>query len=67
MIYTTRERNNAVLSVGNGDADLSNIELYERLASFNWVAIEKLNGIISNVKLTYAGQNLLNRLKKQAS
>ena len=53
------------MSVDKGSADLSNIEFYERLASFNWVAIEKVDGVINNVKLTYAGQNLLNRLKKQ--
>jgi hypothetical protein len=31
MIYTTSQRNNALMSVLNGDADLNNIDLFKDL------------------------------------
>lgn len=64
MIYTTTERNNAVLLIAAGKADLKNSALYERLKEFNWIRINRLNGRIYSVELTYAGKNLYRRLQK---
>jgi len=65
MIYTTAERNNAVLLIEAGKADLNNIDLYERMAEFNWITIKRTNGIMSAVELTYAGKDLCRRLLKK--
>jgi hypothetical protein len=35
MIYTTAERNNELLLIASGKADLKKIALYERLEEFN--------------------------------
>ena len=64
MIYTTAERNNAVLLIEAGKADLNNIDLYERMAEFNWITIKRTNGIMNAVELTYAGKDLCRRLLK---
>jgi hypothetical protein len=64
MIYTTAERNNALLLIADGKADLKNVALYERLAEFNWIVIQERNGIINKVELTYAGKDLCRRLIK---
>jgi len=65
MIYTTAERNNAIRLIANGKADFTDAAFYERLQEFNWIVITKVNGIINNVELTYAGKDLLSRLIKQ--
>ena len=65
MIYTTQERNDAILLIADGKADLNNILLYERLQEFQWIIISKLNGIINKVELTYFGKELSKRLLKQ--
>ncbi len=64
MIYTSAERNNAILLIANGKADFANTAFYERLEEFNWIIIKRLNGIINSVELTYAGKDLLSRLLK---
>lgn len=64
MIYTTEERNNEILLIANGKADLKNVALYERLEEFNWIIIKRVNGIINAVELTYAGKDLYKRLLK---
>jgi hypothetical protein len=64
MVYTVKERNDAILLIANGKADLKNISLYESLESFNWVNISRLNGIINKVELTYSGKDLNRRLLK---
>jgi hypothetical protein len=65
MIYTTAERNNAIWLIANGKADFSDVAFYERLETFNWITIKKLDGIINSVELTYAGKDLFHRLLKQ--
>ena len=64
MVYTTKERNNAILLVAAGKADLSNA-LIERLEEFQWVIISRLNGLIHKVKLSKSGEDLSRRLLKQ--
>jgi hypothetical protein len=64
MIYTTAERNNAISLIADGKADFKNVALYERLEEFNWIVIERTNGIINAVALTYAGKDLYRRLLK---
>ncbi len=64
MIYTTSERNNAILFIADGKADLKNVALYERLQEFNWISIKKVSGVINAVELTYAGKELYKRLLK---
>ena len=64
MIYTTEERNNAILLIAGGKEDLKNVALYERLQEFNWIAIKKVNGIINAVELTHMGKSLCRRLLK---
>ena len=65
MIYTTKERNNAILLIASGKTDLSNVLLYERLEEFKWISIARTNGIINKVELTYYGKDLSRRLLKQ--
>ena len=64
MIYTTTERNKAILLIAGGKADFKNVSLYERMETFNWVIIKKLHGTINAVELTYAGKDLYRRLLK---
>jgi hypothetical protein len=65
MIYTTKERNDAILFIANGKADLNNISLYERLEEFKWLIIKRVNGNINKVELTNSGNDLSRRLLKQ--
>ena len=65
MIYTIAERNNAIRLIANGKADFTDAAFYERLEEFNWIIINKVNGIINSAELTYAGKDLLSRLLKQ--
>lgn len=64
MIYTTAERNNALLLIANGKADFKNAALYNRLQEFRWIRITAINGIIKTVELTYLGLNLCRQLIK---
>ena len=64
MIYTTAERNNAVLLIEAGKADFNKVDLYERLAEFNWITIKRTSGVPSAVELTYAGKDLCRKLLK---
>lgn len=64
MIYTTAERNDALLQITAGKTDFKNVALYERLQKFNWIKIKAINGIINAVELTYAGKDLCSRLMK---
>jgi hypothetical protein len=64
MSYTIKERNEAIMLIAAGKADLNNVGFYEDLASFNWIVIEKQDGVINNVQLTYAGKDLNRRLLK---
>jgi hypothetical protein len=64
MIYTTTERNDALLLIAAGKPDFKNVALYERLQEFNWIKIKAINGIINAVELTYAGKDLCSRLLK---
>ena len=64
MSYTIKERNEAVMLIAAGKADLNNIAFYEDLESFNWIILQKQDGVINNVQLTYAGKDLNRRLLK---
>jgi hypothetical protein len=64
MSYTIKERNEAVMLIAAGKADLNNIAFYEDLESFNWIVLQKQDGVINNVQLTYAGKDLNRRLLK---
>jgi hypothetical protein len=61
MSYTSKERDSAILLIGQGKEDLTNVVLYEDLERFNWIYLTRLNGKISDVKLTYSGKDLFNR------
>jgi hypothetical protein len=65
MIYTIKERNEAIMLIAGGKADLANADFYERLEEFNWIIIKRLNGVINAVELTYAGNDLYRNLIKQ--
>ncbi len=65
MIYTGAERNNAIRLIANGEADFTNVAFYERLETFNWIVVKRLDGIINSVELTYAGKESFRRLLKQ--
>jgi len=64
MSYTIKKRNEAVMQIAAGKADLNNIAFYEDLESFNWIVLQKQDGVINNVQLTYAGKDLNRRLLK---
>ena len=64
MSYTIKKRNEAIMLIAAGKADFNNVGFYEDLESFNWIVIEKQNGIIDNVQLTYAGNDLYRQLLK---
>ena len=58
MSYTNKERNNATLLMANGKVDFNNVALYEKLETFKWISIGRVNGIINKINLTYSGKNL---------
>jgi hypothetical protein len=64
MSYTRKERDNAILLIGQGKEDFTDVALYEELEKFHWIHITRLNGQINKVELTYSGQNLFNRVLK---
>jgi hypothetical protein len=65
MSYTTKQRNDAVLVIGEGHPDFTNVSLYEGLEKFNWIKILRLNGNMNKVELTYSGKDLFKRLLKE--
>lgn len=64
MSYTRTERDDAILRIGNGNADMNNFYLLRQLESFNWIYIKKANGSLE-IELTYSGKDLYKRLKKR--
>jgi len=65
MSYTKEERDAAILSIGDGVANLKNVFLLEELASFRWITLEKTNDIISKATLTYSGEGLFKSIDRQ--
>lgn len=65
MGYTKTERDNAILTIGEGITDFTNVTLLQELESFNWIYIKKVNGGPDKIDLTYSGKDLYNRLKKE--
>jgi hypothetical protein len=63
MNYNNKERDEAILLIGSGKAELQNQLLYEGLEKQSWVTIARLNGFIKNVQLTFWGKRLYNRLQ----
>jgi hypothetical protein len=63
MSDKNNERDNAILLIGSGKADLQNQALYEGLEKQSWVTITRLNGFINNVQLTFWGRRLFDRLQ----
>jgi hypothetical protein len=64
MSYKTKDRNDAIMLIAQGKANLNDLPFYEQLASFNWISICKTNGVVDKIELTYAGKDLFNKLKK---
>jgi hypothetical protein len=64
MSYNTRERDAAILLVGEGNADFTHPSIYVDLEKFNWITLHRLNGRINKASLTYSGRYLFKRLLK---
>ena len=64
MSYTRKERDAAILLIGLNSADVKNLSLYEDLQKFGWVVISKVDGLAENIRLTFWGTDLFNRLLK---
>ena len=64
MSYSSAERNNAILDIASGHADLKNVAFYESLASFDWIIIKWSGKIIQSVALSYWGEQLSKKLLK---
>ena len=62
MSHTTRERNDALLLIADGKADLVNVNLLLSLEAFNWITIGRKDNRISSVKLGYSAEDLCRRL-----
>jgi hypothetical protein len=63
MSYTTKEKNNAIILIGEyGSASISN-ELYEDLQKFNLIIITRKEGVPAGARLTYSGNELFLKLK----
>jgi hypothetical protein len=64
MSYTTKQKNDAIILIGEyGSANIS-IQLYEYLEKFNLVNIDRKNDELTGATLTYAGKELFNELKE---
>lgn len=64
MSYTTKQRNDAILLIGNGNSTRISTSMYDDLERFHWIKLIKTNGLITGVTLTYSGKDLFGRLKK---
>jgi len=64
MSHTKKERNDAIILIGNKHPDITRVAFYEELESFKWIKICRLAGIISEVQLTFLGKQLFNTLSK---
>jgi len=64
MSYTTEQKNNAIILIGEyGSANIS-VQLYEDLEKFNLVIITRKDGQLTGATLTYSGKELFHKLKK---
>ncbi|WP_231402204.1 hypothetical protein [Panacibacter microcysteis] len=64
MSYTSKEKYDAIMAIGQyGKAEIS-VSVYEDLEKFNLIIIVRHNDIISGATLTYSGAELFRRLKK---
>ena len=64
MSYTTEQKNNAIILIGEyGSANIS-VQLYEDLEKFNLVIITRKDGELTGATLTYSGKELFHKLKK---
>ena len=59
MSYTTKEKNNAILLIGQGKADFTNVTLYENLEKFNWIYITRSKSNLEKVELSYSGKGFI--------
>ena len=64
MSYTKKERNDAIVLIGQGRPDVSKVSFYEDLESFKWINISRLDGNINGVELTFLGKQLFGSLIK---
>jgi hypothetical protein len=64
MSYTTKQRNDAILLIGDGSLAPISTPLYADLEKFNWIKLMKVNGLFASATLTYSGKDLFQRLKK---
>jgi len=64
MSYTTTQRDAAIISIGQGKANVDYLPMYEELESFNWVYINRADGKFESIKLTYSGEQLFRQLNR---
>ena len=64
MDYTTKQKNEAIILIGEyGSANIT-VQLYEDLEKFNLVIITRKDGELTGATLTYSGKELFHKLKK---
>ena len=64
MSYTTKQRNAAILKIGDGNIDVADTKLYEALESFQWIHLNKRGNGQQKAELTYSGKDLFKKLLK---
>ena len=52
------------MQIGNGNAAITDMPLYEKLETFNWISITRRADSPNQAVLTYAGKDLYGRLMK---
>jgi len=63
MSDENNEKDDAILLIGLGKANLQNEGLYEYLEQHSWITTTRLNGVIDKVELTFWGRQLFNRIQ----
>lgn len=64
MSYSSAQRNEAIITIGEyGTANITS-ELYDDLEKFNLLRIIRENDVIAGATLTFAGNEFFTRLKK---
>ena len=64
MSYTTKQRNDAILLIGDCSPAHISTSMYNDLEKFKWITFTRANGLFTGATLTYSGKDLFQRLKK---
>ncbi|QEC66342.1 hypothetical protein FRZ67_03105 [Panacibacter ginsenosidivorans] len=64
MSYTTKQKNDSIILIGQFGLANITAQLYQDLEKFNLIKLTTTNGEVTGATLTYDGKELFRKLKK---